>query len=85
MVAFVALIAILIATLNTNVAANVVSPSNDFSNLRPQLISFRTGGLITGVIGVMMMPWKLLSDYGVVHFWMAGRLLRPARARLPAP
>jgi NCS1 family nucleobase:cation symporter-1 len=72
-VAFVALIAILIATLNTNVAANVVSPSNDFSNLRPQLISFRTGGLITGVIGVMMMPWKLLSDYGSYIFgWLVG-------------
>jgi nucleobase:cation symporter-1, NCS1 family len=72
-VAFVALIAILIATLNTNVAANVVSPSNDFSNLRPQLISFRTGGLITGVIGVLMMPWKLLSDYGSYIFgWLVG-------------
>src|SRR5215831_14413640 len=46
-IAFVALIALLIATLNTNVAANVVSPSNDFSNLRPSVISFRTGGLIT--------------------------------------
>jgi nucleobase:cation symporter-1, NCS1 family len=57
-VAFIALIALLIATLNTNVAANVVSPSNDFSNLNPRLISFRTGGLITGVIGVLMMPWK---------------------------
>lgn len=72
-VAFVALIAILIATLNTNVAANVVSPSNDFSNLRPQLISFRTGGFITGVIGILMMPWKLLSDYGAYIFgWLVG-------------
>ena len=52
LVAFVALIAILLATLNTNVAANVVSPSNDFSNLNPRLISFRTGGMITGVVGV---------------------------------
>jgi NCS1 family nucleobase:cation symporter-1 len=72
-VALVALVAILLATLNTNVAANVVSPSNDFSNLRPQLISFRTGGLITGVIGVLMMPWKLLSDYGAYIFgWLVG-------------
>ena len=62
-VAFIALIALLIATLNTNVAANVVSPSNDFSNLNPRLISFRTGGLITGVVGVLMMPWKLLGDF----------------------
>lgn len=72
-VALIALVAILIATLNTNVAANVVSPSNDFSNLNPRLISFRTGGLITGVIGVLMMPWKLLSDYGSYIFgWLVG-------------
>jgi len=71
--ALIALVAILLATLNTNVAANVVSPSNDFSNLRPQLISFRTGGLITGVVGVLMMPWKLLSDYGSYIFgWLVG-------------
>jgi NCS1 family nucleobase:cation symporter-1 len=72
-VAFIALIALLIATLNTNVAANVVSPSNDFSNLNPRLISFRTGGLITGVIGVLMMPWKLLSDFSAYIFgWLVG-------------
>lgn len=72
-VASIALVALLIATLNTNVAANVVSPSNDFSNLRPSLISFRTGGLITGVLGVMMMPWKLLSDFSAYIFgWLVG-------------
>jgi NCS1 family nucleobase:cation symporter-1 len=72
-VAFVALVALLIATLNTNVAANVVSPSNDFSNLNPRLISFRTGGLITGVIGVLMMPWKLLGDFSAYIFgWLVG-------------
>src|SRR5579872_4142514 len=72
-VAFIALIALLVATLNTNVAANVVSPSNDFSNLNPRLISFRTGGLITGVIGVLMMPWKLLSDFSAYIFgWLVG-------------
>jgi NCS1 family nucleobase:cation symporter-1 len=72
-VALVALIAILIATLNTNVAANVVSPSNDFSNLNPRLISFRTGGLITGVIGILLMPWKLMSDYGsYITGWLVG-------------
>ncbi|MDQ6663985.1 MAG: NCS1 family nucleobase:cation symporter-1 [Acidobacteriota bacterium] len=71
--AFVALIAILLATLNTNVAANVVSPSNDFSNLNPKRISFRTGGMITGVIGVLMMPWKLLSDFSSYIFgWLVG-------------
>ena len=73
LIAFVALVAILIATLNTNVAANVVSPSNDFSNLNPRLISFRTGGIITGIVGVMMMPWKLLSDYSSYIFgWLVG-------------
>lgn len=73
LVASIALVALLIATLNTNVAANVVSPSNDFSNLRPSLISFRTGGLITGVIGVIMMPWRLLSDFSAYIFgWLVG-------------
>lgn len=73
LVAFVALIALLIATLTTNVAANVVSPSNDFANLNPRKISFRTGGMITGVIGVLMMPWKLLSDFSAYVFgWLVG-------------
>ena len=73
LVAFIALVALLIATLNTNVAANVVSPSNDFSNLNPRLISFRTGGLITGVIGILMMPWKLLTDFNSYIFgWLVG-------------
>jgi NCS1 family nucleobase:cation symporter-1 len=72
-VAFIALVALLVATLNTNVAANVVSPSNDFSNLNPRLISFRTGGLITGVVAVLMMPWKLLSDFSSYIFgWLVG-------------
>jgi nucleobase:cation symporter-1, NCS1 family len=72
-VALIALIALLVATLNTNVAANVVSPSNDFSNLRPSLISFRTGGLITGVMGILLMPWKLLSTFSAYIFgWLVG-------------
>jgi NCS1 family nucleobase:cation symporter-1 len=73
LIAFIALIALLIATLNTNVAANVVSPSNDFSNLRPSLVSFRTGGLITGVVGILMMPWKLMTSYSSYIFgWLVG-------------
>jgi NCS1 family nucleobase:cation symporter-1 len=73
LIASIALVALLIATLNTNVAANVVSPSNDFSNLSPQRISFRTGGLITGVVGVLMMPWKLLGDFSNYIFgWLIG-------------
>src|SRR5579864_583499 len=73
LVAFVALVALLIATLNTNVAANVVSPSNDFSNLNPRRISFRTGGLITGCVGILMMPWKLLGSFSAYIFgWLIG-------------
>jgi NCS1 family nucleobase:cation symporter-1 len=72
-VAFVALIAILIATLNVNIGANVVSPSNDFSNLYPRLISFRTGGLITGFLGIAMCPWKLLATPDAYIFgWLIG-------------
>jgi NCS1 family nucleobase:cation symporter-1 len=72
-VASIALVALLMATLNTNVAANVVSPSNDFSNLNPRLISFRTGGFITGVLGILLMPWKLLGDYSAYIFgWLVG-------------
>jgi NCS1 family nucleobase:cation symporter-1 len=72
-IALIALIAILVATLNTNVAANVVSPSNDFSNLNPRRISFRMGGMITGVIGILMMPWKLVGDYGsYITGWLVG-------------
>lgn len=72
-IASIALVALLVATLNTNVAANVVSPSNDFSNLNPHWISFRTGGMITGVVGILMMPWKLLSGYSAYIFgWLVG-------------
>ena len=72
-VAFLALIVLLIATLNVNIGANVVSPSNDFSNLAPRLISFRTGGLLTGFLGLAMMPWKLMSTFGSYIFgWLIG-------------
>jgi len=68
-----AMVALLMATLNVNVAANVVSPANDFSNLSPRRISFRTGGLITAVVGLLMQPWKLLSSYGSYIFtWLVG-------------
>ncbi|MDE1162463.1 MAG: NCS1 family nucleobase:cation symporter-1 [Acidobacteriaceae bacterium] len=60
--AFLGLIALLVATLNVNIGANVVGPSNDFSNLAPRFISFRTGGLITGVLGLAIMPWKLVGS-----------------------
>jgi len=69
----VAMVALLMATLNVNVAANVVSPANDFSNLWPRKISFRTGGLVTCLIGVVLEPWKLLASYGnYVSGWLVG-------------
>jgi NCS1 family nucleobase:cation symporter-1 len=68
-----AMLALLMATLNVNVAANVVSPANDFSNLSPRRISFRTGGLITCFMGIAMQPWKLMANYGSYIFgWLVG-------------
>jgi len=60
--AFLGLIALLVATLNVNIGANVVGPSNDFANLAPRFISFRTGGLMTGAFGLAVMPWRLMSS-----------------------
>jgi NCS1 family nucleobase:cation symporter-1 len=69
----VAMLALCVATLATNIAANVVSPANDFAHLAPRLVSFRTGGYITGVIGVLIMPWKLVADpSGYVFTWLVG-------------
>ena len=68
-----AMLSLCLATLATNVAANVVSPANDFSNLAPGKISFRLGGLITGVLGIAMMPWKLIADpSGYIFTWLVG-------------
>jgi NCS1 family nucleobase:cation symporter-1 len=68
-----AMVALCIATLATNIAANVVSPANDFSHLSPRRISFRMGGLITGLVGIAMMPWKLLADpSGYIFTWLVG-------------
>ena len=58
----IAMLALCLATLATNIAANVVSPANDFAHLAPSRISFRVGGLITGLLGIAMMPWKLIAD-----------------------
>ena len=69
----VALAALCIATLATNIAANVVSPANDFANLAPSKISFRTGGFLTGVIGILIQPWRLVSDpTGYIFTWLVG-------------
>jgi nucleobase:cation symporter-1, NCS1 family len=73
LVIFFAMLVIFLAQLSTNMAANVVSPSNDFSNLDPKRISYVTGGLITAVIGIVMMPWQLLSSMGAYIFtWLIG-------------
>jgi NCS1 family nucleobase:cation symporter-1 len=69
----VSLAALGIATLATNIAANVVSPANDFANLWPKKITFRTGGFITGVIGILIQPWRLVSDpTGYIFTWLVG-------------
>ena len=69
----ISLVSLIIATLTTNIAANVVSPANDFANLSPKHINFVKGGLMTAVLGIMMMPWKLLSDYSAYIFgWLIG-------------
>jgi NCS1 family nucleobase:cation symporter-1 len=72
LVVVIALFAVVLATLTTNVAANLVSPSYDFSNAWPKRISFRTGGLITAVIGVLIQPWYLISDPAVYIFTWLG-------------
>jgi NCS1 family nucleobase:cation symporter-1 len=69
----ISLIALSVATLSTNIAANVVSPANDFSNFTPRRISYRTGGLITAVIGIVMMPWYLYGNLQAYIFtWLIG-------------
>jgi nucleobase:cation symporter-1, NCS1 family len=70
MVSF-AMIGIIISTLATNIAANIVSPANDFSNLSPKKINFKTGGYITGIIGILIFPWKLIADpNGYIFTWL---------------
>jgi nucleobase:cation symporter-1, NCS1 family len=69
----VAMIIIAIAQISTNMAANVVSPSFDFSNLAPKYISFRMGGLITAIIGIVSFPWVLFNNVGTYIFtWLVG-------------
>ena len=62
-----------VATLAVNIAANVVSPANDFANAFPRAIGFKTGGLITGILGILIQPWKLLADpSGYIYTWLLG-------------
>ncbi len=69
----IAMIAVAISTLATNIAANIVSPANDFANLAPSKINFRKGGFITGIIGILIFPWKLIADpSGYIFTWLVG-------------
>jgi NCS1 family nucleobase:cation symporter-1 len=68
-----AMLAVALSTLATNIAANIVSPANDFANLAPDKIDFRKGGYITGVIGMLIFPWKLIADpSGFIFKWLIG-------------
>ncbi len=68
-----AMFSVVAATLAVNIAANVVSPANDFANALPKHISFKTGGLITGIVGILMQPWRLLADpKGYIFTWLVG-------------
>ncbi len=72
-ISVLAMVTLAVATLSTNIAANVVSPANDFAALAPRFVSFRTGGLITAAIGVLMRPWKLYQDpSGYIFTWLIG-------------
>jgi len=69
----ISMFTVVVATLAVNIAANVVSPANDFANAFPRLIRFKTGGLITGILGILMQPWRLLSDASTYIFaWLVG-------------
>jgi len=69
----VSMFTVVVATVAVNIAANVVSPANDFANAFPRFISFKTGGLIAGILGIVIQPWKLLADpSGYIYTWLLG-------------
>jgi NCS1 family nucleobase:cation symporter-1 len=69
----ISMFTVVVATIAVNIAANVVSPANDFANAFPRFISFKTGGLITGVLGILIQPWRLLADpSGYIYTWLLG-------------
>jgi NCS1 family nucleobase:cation symporter-1 len=69
----VSMFTVVVATIAVNIAANVVSPANDFANAFPRFIGFKTGGLITGILGIVIQPWKLLADpSGYIYTWLLG-------------
>ena len=73
-VVIISQIFMIIATLSTNIAANVIAPANAFSNLNPKKISFRMGGLITGIIGIIICPWYLMSEISNILIFISGLL-----------
>ncbi len=73
LVVAISMFTVVVATLAVNIAANVVSPANDFANAFPRHISFKTGGFITGILGILMQPWRLLADpSGYIFGWLVG-------------
>jgi NCS1 family nucleobase:cation symporter-1 len=65
------MVSVMISTLATNIAANIVSPANDFAHIAPSKINFKIGGYITGIIGILIMPWKLIADpSGYIFTWL---------------
>ena len=69
----ISMFTVVVATIAVNIAANVVSPANDFANAFPRFISFKTGGLITGLLGIAIQPWRLLADpSGYIYTWLLG-------------
>jgi len=69
----VSMFTVVVATIAVNIAANVVSPANDFANAFPTIIDFKTGGLITGILGILIQPWRLLADpSGYIYTWLLG-------------
>src|SRR5260370_3554994 len=58
----IAMFTVVVATLSVNIAANVVSPANDFANAFPRWITFRRGGLLTGLMGILMQPWRVRAE-----------------------
>jgi cytosine/uracil/thiamine/allantoin permease len=74
LVVVISQIFMIIATLSTNIAANVIAPANAFSNLLPKKISFRMGGIITGIIGIIICPWFLMDEISNILIFVSGLL-----------
>lgn len=70
-IVILSMLGLTIATLSTNIAANVVAPANGIANIAPKKISFKIGGYITGIIGIIIFPWKLMANpSGFIFTWL---------------